>query len=79
MVGIHSGGAILLVVLGHLTLINGVGVYSEIIYLFHMPLFFAISGFLYGYKELKSIRKPQDLIRKKNFQHDKYPFPLRGQ
>lgn len=59
------GGAILLVVLGHLTLINGVGVYSEIIYLFHMPLFFAISGFLYGYKELKSIRKPQDLIRKK--------------
>lgn len=59
------GGAILLVVLGHLTLINGVGAYSEIIYLFHMPLFFAISGFLYGYKELKNIGRPQDLIEKK--------------
>lgn len=30
-----------------------------------MPLFFAISGFLYGYKELKSMGKPQKLIRKK--------------
>ena len=59
------GGAILLVVLGHLTLINGVGAYSEIIYLFHMPLFFAISGFLYGYKELNNVEKPQCLIEKK--------------
>lgn len=59
------GGAILLVVLGHLTLINGVGAYSEIIYLFHMPLFFAISGFLYGYKELKNIGSPRVLIKKK--------------
>ncbi len=48
-----------------MTLINGVGAYSEIIYMFHMPLFFAISGFLYGYKELKTIGKPQELIRKK--------------
>ena len=46
-------------------MINGVGAYSEIIYLFHMPLFFAISGFLYGYKELNNVEKPQNLIEKK--------------
>lgn len=62
---LFGGGAILLVVLGHLTLINGTGEYSEIIYLFHMPLFFAISGFLYGYKELNNVEKPQGLIKKK--------------
>ena len=30
-----------------------------------MPLFFAISGFLYGYKELNNVEKPQGLIKKK--------------
>lgn len=46
-------------------MINGTGEYSEIIYLFHMPLFFAISEFLYGYKELNNVEKPQGLIKKK--------------
>ena len=59
------GGAILLVVLGHLTLINGVGTYSEIIYLFHMPLFFAISGFLFGYREMQKKETPNQLIKRK--------------
>lgn len=60
------GGAILLVVLGHLTLIDGVGAYSEIIYMFHMPLYFAISGFLYGYREIDKAKKnPKALILKK--------------
>lgn len=61
----YSGGAILLVVLGHLTLINGAGAYSEIIYQFHMPLFFAISGFLFGYKEIDKKISPSDFVKKK--------------
>lgn len=59
------GEATLLVVLGHLTLINGVGAYSEIIYQFHMPLFFAISGFLFGYKEIDKKISPSDFVKKK--------------
>lgn len=59
------GGAILLVVLGHLTLIKDVETYSKIIYLFHMPLYFAISGFLYGYKEIVDNLDSFKLIKKK--------------
>lgn len=43
------GFAILMVVVGHLIDFNGWGVYNpafQIIYSFHMPLFFAISGFI---------------------------------
>ena len=59
------GGAILLVVLGHLSLIGGGGAYSKIIYLFHMPLYFAISGFLYGYKEIGKRFNSLEFIKKK--------------
>lgn len=59
------GGAILLVVLGHLTLIGGQGAYSDVIYTFHMPLFFALSGFLYGYHELRCFQSPGKFLRKK--------------
>ena len=59
------GGAILLVVLGHLSLIGGGGTYSRFIYLFHMPLYFSISGFLYGYKEVGKKFDEKNFIYKK--------------
>lgn len=52
---IIRGGATLLVVLGHITTIAGQNPLVETIYYFHMPLFFIISGFLFGYKEIDRI------------------------
>lgn len=48
------GAAIFLVVLGHITLSKssqGYEVMHAMIYSFHMPLFFSMSGFLFGYRE----------------------------
>lgn len=48
------GGAIFLVVLGHMTFIDNTPNWYNVIHfmlsLFHMPLFFAMSGFLFGLK-----------------------------
>ena len=58
------GGVIVLVVLGHLTPIDGSSLLRKYISLFHMPLFFCISGFLYGYKEIIGL-KSVVFVRKK--------------
>ena len=53
---IMRGLATIFVVFGHIVLLkyqsDSVDLLSGIIYLFHMPLFFAMSGFLFGYKEI---------------------------
>lgn len=53
-IDIAKGIGICLVVLGHTTILEtgGIGKYvHDFVYLFHMPLFFLISGFLYHHKE----------------------------
>lgn len=54
-IDIAKGIGILLVVLGHLS-VNG-QVIRTIVYSFHMPLFFTISGFLYKQKDFASTLK----------------------
>lgn len=64
------GSAILLVVLGHLSLIGKTPEWyvllNLVIYSFHMPLFFAMSGLLFGMKNGKGKEcKPETVIKKK--------------
>jgi len=68
-----KGFAIFLVILGHTIILghNGNFIYS-IIYSFHMPLFFIISGFFFK-SSLKL--KPKDFLLKKSFQL-LYPWAL---
>lgn len=53
--------------MGHITLVGNTPkwfeVQNSIIYAFHMPLFFAVSGFLFGYREWDS--KPCGIIGRK--------------
>ena len=50
-IDILKGIAIILVVLGHIELLYALDAYSQFrdfVYTFHMPLFMAISGYLYA-------------------------------
>ena len=42
---------VILVIIGHLLYFSNLSFLNTLIYSFHMPLFFAISGFLYEYKD----------------------------
>lgn len=58
-VAVSRGIAIILVVYGHVV-VNKNDLFSDIhdvIYIFHMPLFFFLSGFLYGVREVGENRK----------------------
>lgn len=50
---IIKGIGILLVIIGHLA--HGYGVLIPIIYTFHMPLFFIVSGYFYKEKGVKEL------------------------
>ena len=64
---IMRGLATIFVVFGHIVLLkyqsDSVDLISGIIYLFHMPLFFAMSGFLFGFKEI--VHPSAYIIKKK--------------
>lgn len=69
-VQVYRGGGVLLVVFGHIiwfrTTPQIFSVVNDIIYLFHMPAFFALSGYLFGLKETN--HKPAFIINKKLIQ-----------
>lgn len=62
-----KGGLIVLVVLGHITLVNETPNWYRfqhvMLDMFHMPLFFAASGFLFGAREWEN--DPKEIIGKK--------------
>lgn len=65
---IIRGGATILVIVGHITTISGNSIASDIVYFFHMPLFFILSGFLFGMKEMNHLstwENVNEFLRKK--------------
>ena len=58
-VDIAKGIGIILVLIGHISINNNI---NSIIYAFHMPLFFAISGFLYKEKKHFIKRKAKSIL-----------------
>ena len=50
-IDISKGIAVVLVVLGHFWYRSDLSLLNQIIYSFHVPLFFILSGYLINYKE----------------------------
>ena len=59
-IDIMRGTAIILMVIGHSGFI-----YKDYIYLFHMAVFFMISGYLYSPKYSKNLSSVCDLVKKR--------------